>query len=193
MIPQGTPISVAMTRIHAGVSVPASAVCAVLAEPIIRLLYQRGDFKANQTPVVAACLAAFAAGLMFNGAMLMLNRAFFSLQSNWVPTWIALGNLFLNAVLDLALYHVGAWGIDACYSCTQKCLGGPSGLAPVIFSPRALKQRVKCRSFYFDLQLLDDFWLKRKYHHTMSSTLVYALYEALAIVESLRGHVLRGR
>ena len=78
---------------------------------------------------------------------------------------------------------VGVWGIDAAYSCTQKCLGGPSGLAPVVFGPRALAQRVKCRSFYFDLTLLEDYWLRRKYHHTMSSTLVYALYEALSIVE----------
>lgn len=77
----------------------------------------------------------------------------------------------------------GAWGLDAVYSCTQKCLGGPSGLAPVVFSPRALEKRVKCRSFYFDLSLLEDYWIRRKYHHTMSSTLVYALYEALAIVE----------
>jgi alanine-glyoxylate transaminase/serine-glyoxylate transaminase/serine-pyruvate transaminase len=78
---------------------------------------------------------------------------------------------------------VGAWGLDAVYSCTQKCLGGPSGLAPVVFGPRALAKRVKCRSFYLDLTLLEDYWLRRKYHHTMSSTLVYALYEALAIVE----------
>jgi len=78
---------------------------------------------------------------------------------------------------------VGAWTIDACFSCTQKCLGGPSGLAPVVFGPRALEQRVKCRSFSFDLALLEDYWVRRKYHHTMSSTLVYALYEALAIIE----------
>jgi alanine-glyoxylate transaminase/serine-glyoxylate transaminase/serine-pyruvate transaminase len=78
---------------------------------------------------------------------------------------------------------IGVWGVDAAYSCTQKCLGGPSGLAPVVFGPRALAQRVKCRSFYFDLSLLEDYWLRRKYHHTMSSTLVYALYEALSIVE----------
>jgi alanine-glyoxylate transaminase / serine-glyoxylate transaminase / serine-pyruvate transaminase len=78
---------------------------------------------------------------------------------------------------------IGGWGIDACYSCTQKCLGAPSGLAPVVFGPRALERRVKCRSFYFDLALLEDYWLRRKYHHTMSSTLVYALAEALAIVE----------
>jgi alanine-glyoxylate transaminase / serine-glyoxylate transaminase / serine-pyruvate transaminase len=78
---------------------------------------------------------------------------------------------------------VGGWGIDACYSCTQKCLGAPSGLAPIVFGPRALEQRVKGRSFYFDLTLLEDYWVRRKYHHTISSTLVYALYEALAIVE----------
>jgi alanine-glyoxylate transaminase/serine-glyoxylate transaminase/serine-pyruvate transaminase len=78
---------------------------------------------------------------------------------------------------------VGAWGIDACYSCSQKCLSAPSGLAPVVFGPRALERRVKSRSFYFDLQLLEDYWVRRKYHHTMSSTLVYALDEALAIVE----------
>ena len=52
-----------------------------------------------------------------------------------------------------------------------------------MFGPRALEKRVKCRSFYFDLSLLEDYWLRRKYHHTMSSTLVYALYEALSIVE----------
>jgi alanine-glyoxylate transaminase / serine-glyoxylate transaminase / serine-pyruvate transaminase len=78
---------------------------------------------------------------------------------------------------------VGAWNIDACYSCTQKCLGGPSGLAPVVFTPRALERRVACRSFYFDLGLLEDYWLRRKYHHTMSSALVYALYEALTIID----------
>jgi putative peptidoglycan lipid II flippase len=91
--------------------VPASAVTAVLAEPITRLIYQRGQFTPGQTPVVAGALAAFAAGLTFNGTMLMLNRAFFSLQSNWLPTAVALANLFLNAVLDVAFSPVGTWGI----------------------------------------------------------------------------------
>jgi putative peptidoglycan lipid II flippase len=91
--------------------VPASAASAVLAEPIVRLLYQRGEFGPHQTHVVAGALAAFAAGLTFNGMMLMLNRAFFSLQSPWVPTAVALGNLGLNAVLDAAFYRFGTWGI----------------------------------------------------------------------------------
>ena len=91
--------------------IPAAVVSAVLADPIVRILFQRGQFTPGQTPGVAHSLAAFSAGLVFNGAMLMLNRAFFSLQSNWVPTVIALGNLALNALLDFALYRVGVWGI----------------------------------------------------------------------------------
>jgi alanine-glyoxylate transaminase/serine-glyoxylate transaminase/serine-pyruvate transaminase len=78
---------------------------------------------------------------------------------------------------------VSAWDVDACYSGSQKCLGAPSGLAPVVFTPRALARRVACRSFYLDLGLLGEYWVGRKYHHTIAATLVYALHEALAIVE----------
>jgi len=91
--------------------IPASVVSAVLAEPIVRLLYQRGNFTPAQTPVVAGALAAFSLGLTFNGTMLMLNRAFFSLQSNWIPTVVALANLGVNAALDAAFYSFGVWGI----------------------------------------------------------------------------------
>ena len=90
---------------------PASVVVAVLATPLTRLIYQRGEFHADQTPVVAGALAAFALGLTFNGTMLMLNRAFFSLQSNWIPTLVALGNLGVNLVLDLLFAPLGVWGI----------------------------------------------------------------------------------
>jgi putative peptidoglycan lipid II flippase len=90
---------------------PAAAFSAVLAEPIIRLLYQRGAWGAHATAVTAGALAAFSAGLVFNGAMLLLNRAFFSLRENWVPTMVALGNLGLNALLDLVFYRFGTWGI----------------------------------------------------------------------------------
>jgi putative peptidoglycan lipid II flippase len=91
--------------------IPASIVSAVLAEPITRLVYQRGAFEPSQTPVVAGALAAFSAGLFFNGIMLLLNRGFFSLQSNWIPTAVALGNLGLNVVLDAVFYRFGTWGL----------------------------------------------------------------------------------
>ena len=75
------------------------------------------------------------------------------------------------------------WGLGAVYSCSQKCVGAPSGVAPIAFSPAALERRVKCPSFYFDLRLLEDYWLRRKYHHTICASLIYALREALVMVE----------
>jgi len=91
--------------------VPASVAAAVLATPMVRLLYQHGQFEPKDTPIVAASLAAFALGLTFNGTMLMLNRGFFSLQSPWIPSWVAFGNLGVNAVLDAVFYRFGIWGI----------------------------------------------------------------------------------
>jgi alanine-glyoxylate transaminase/serine-glyoxylate transaminase/serine-pyruvate transaminase len=77
-------------------------------------------------------------------------------------------------------------GIDIAYSCTQKGLGCPPGLAPITVSPRAL-DRLKARtspvpSWYLDLLLLDTFYTGHKYHHTASATLFYALREGLALV-----------
>jgi len=77
-------------------------------------------------------------------------------------------------------------GIDIAYSCTQKGLGCPPGLAPMTVSPRAL-ERLKARtspvqSWYLDLLLLDTYYSGHKYHHTASATLFYALREGLAMV-----------
>jgi alanine-glyoxylate transaminase/serine-glyoxylate transaminase/serine-pyruvate transaminase len=75
------------------------------------------------------------------------------------------------------------WGIDVAYSCTQKCIGAPSGLAPVAISEAARARAVACRSFYLDVKLLEDYWVRRKYHHTMCASLVYALREALLMID----------
>src|SRR5262249_21296631 len=79
----------------------------------------------------------------------------------------------VDAVTTLGAVAVdaGRWNVDVCYSCTQKGLGAPSGLAPVLFSARAQAARVPARSFYLDLALLEDYWLRRKYHHTISAPL----------------------
>jgi len=91
----------------------------------------------------------------------------------------------VDAVTSLGAVPVrtNAWGVDVCYSCSQKGLGAPPGLAPVTFSPRALERRVPSRSFYFDVGLLEDYWVRRRYHHTMSAPLAFALREALTTVE----------
>ncbi|MGH3798531.1 MAG: pyridoxal-phosphate-dependent aminotransferase family protein [Pseudonocardiaceae bacterium] len=81
--------------------------------------------------------------------------------------------------------EVDAWGVDACYSATQKCLGAPSGIAPVTLSDRAVA-RIRDRdrpvaSFYLDLSLLAAYYHGNppRYHHTASSTLISAVHGGL--------------
>ena len=121
--------------------VPAAAASAVLAEPIVRLLYERGRFDPDETPVVAGALAAFSLGLAFNGMMLMLNRGFFSLQQPWIPTWVALGNVVLNVVLYAVFYRVGAWGIPFAVS-----LANVAGTAALLFLLRRRLGRIDFRA-----------------------------------------------
>ncbi len=85
--------------------------------------------------------------------------------------------------------EVDAWGIDACYSGTQKCLSCPPGLSPVSFSDRALDvvhaRRSKVASWYLDVTMLTKYWgsIDRVYHHTAPISMIYALREALRIVQ----------
>ena len=51
------------------------------------------------------------------------------------------------------------------------------------FSRRALERRAPARSFYLDVSLLEDYWVRRRYHHTMSAPMVFALREALTAIE----------
>ena len=113
--------------------VPASVFTAILATPITRIIYEHGKWTAEDTTVTSQALAAFSLGLTFNGAMLMLNRAFFGMQRPWTPTAVALGNLALNTALAAALYQVGVWGIPLATSLAN--IGGAAMLL-VLFRRR---------------------------------------------------------
>jgi putative peptidoglycan lipid II flippase len=95
------------------VLVPAAAAVLVLSDPMIRLVYQRGEFTPEQTTLVATALFWFAFSLPTNGLFLLLTRTFFSLQRPWVPTTIAAANLAITALAALGLYHLGVGGIVA--------------------------------------------------------------------------------
>ncbi len=89
--------------------------------------------------------------------------------------------------LGCVAVDIDAWQIDACYSCTQKGLSAPPGLAPVTLSARAMEvvrqRRTKCPSWYLDLAMIEQYWGgARLYHHTAPITMNYALYEALRLV-----------
>ncbi|MFI5353699.1 MAG: pyridoxal-phosphate-dependent aminotransferase family protein [Candidatus Binatales bacterium] len=97
--------------------------------------------------------------------------------------------MVMDAVTSLGCIpvEIDKWGIDACYSCTQKGIGAPPGLAPFTISERAREvvrtRKSKCRSWYLDVSLIEHYWgPDRLYHHTAPITMNYALYEALRIV-----------
>ena len=97
--------------------------------------------------------------------------------------------LVVDAVASLG----GTWlpvdelGIDICYSGSQKCLSAPPGLAPITLSDRALsaiqQRRTPVPSWYPDLGLHARFWNEHLYHHTAPVLNVYALREALLMIE----------
>jgi alanine-glyoxylate transaminase/serine-glyoxylate transaminase/serine-pyruvate transaminase len=83
--------------------------------------------------------------------------------------------------------QVDAWGIDAVYSGTQKCMSCPPGLSPVSFSEKAVRaldaRTKKVQSWYLDLTMVRKYWGQdRVYHHTAPISMVYALREALRII-----------
>jgi alanine-glyoxylate transaminase/serine-glyoxylate transaminase/serine-pyruvate transaminase len=82
---------------------------------------------------------------------------------------------------------VDEWGIDACYSGTQKCLSVPPGLSPISFSNRAVEalrsRKTKVQSWYLDLNMICSYWGEdRVYHHTAPVNMIYALHEGLRLI-----------
>ncbi len=82
---------------------------------------------------------------------------------------------------------VDEWGIDVCYSCTQKGISVPPGLSPITVSSRAMdvlrSRKTKVQSFYLDLLKLEKYWgEERVYHHTAPASMLYALREGLRII-----------
>ncbi len=97
--------------------------------------------------------------------------------------------LVVDAVTSLGgcAVETDAWGADALYSGTQKCLSCPPGLAPVTFGERALAaldaRKSKVPSWYLDMTMVRKYWgSERTYHHTAPISMIYALNQALKVV-----------
>ncbi len=97
--------------------------------------------------------------------------------------------LIVDAVTSLGglEFRMDDWNIDVCYGASQKCLGAPSGAAPVSFSPVAQKvirnRKTKIQSFYLDVFNLEKYWsATRVYHHTTPILTMYAFHEALRLI-----------
>ncbi len=86
--------------------------------------------------------------------------------------------------------QVDGWQMDAVYSGSQKCLSCVPGLSPVTFGKAAvekIKQRKSpVQSWFLDQSLVMSYWSgegKRAYHHTAPVNALYALHEALLLVQ----------
>jgi putative peptidoglycan lipid II flippase len=84
--------------------IPSAVIMAVLAEPITRLVYERGAFGAEATDLTSTAMVWWSIALPFQGVSLLLSRTFFSLQRPWATTALAGLNLVVNAALAAALY-----------------------------------------------------------------------------------------
>jgi putative peptidoglycan lipid II flippase len=84
--------------------IPATAFMIVLATPIVRLVFERGQFNAQSTHLVSIALFWFAFSLPFGGLNLLLTRTFFALQRPWIPTRLAAMNIAVDIVVSIALY-----------------------------------------------------------------------------------------
>ncbi len=108
-----------------------------------------------------------------------------------------------TATLSGMALPVDAWALDVVSAGLQKCLGGPSGSAPITLSDQAaavIRGRrhvekglagpnaepgagVRIRSNYFDLAMVMDYWgPDRLNHHTESGTMLYAARECARLV-----------
>jgi putative peptidoglycan lipid II flippase len=103
---------------------PAAVATAVLAVPLTRLVFQRGEFNAADTHLVAVALFWFSFSLPFSGLNLLLTRSFFSLQRPWTVTWLSVANLVVNVGVSIALLPLGVGGIVAGTAIADLALAG---------------------------------------------------------------------
>lgn len=87
-------------------TLPSAVGLFVLAEPIISLIYERGKFSAYETVQTAAALRWYAVGLVFYSCIKVIQPAFTAIDRRFVPMYVALGSILLNAGLNsLFVYH----------------------------------------------------------------------------------------
>lgn len=92
-------------------TLPAAIALLVLAVPITRVLFERGEFTAADSSATAAALTAFAAGLPGFVLIKVFQPGFFAREDTHTPMWFAGVGLVVNVGLSLALFaaleHVG--------------------------------------------------------------------------------------
>lgn len=94
------------------INIPAAFGLAVLADPIVRLLYERREFTSDKTAVMAPLLALFAVGMPFFSVTSLTTRAFYAVKDMGTPVLMATISFLVNVGLTLMLKNsLGARGL----------------------------------------------------------------------------------
>ncbi|MDB6094155.1 MAG: integral rane protein MviN [Verrucomicrobia bacterium] len=94
------------------INLPAAAGLALLSEPIVRVLFQHGQFHANDTRAMAPLLALFALGMPFFSVVSLTTRAFYAVKDTVTPVKLAAMSFVVNLGLSWYLKDVlGAPGL----------------------------------------------------------------------------------
>ncbi|MFQ3671887.1 MAG: murein biosynthesis integral membrane protein MurJ [Verrucomicrobiia bacterium] len=90
---------------------PASVGLFLLAEPVIRVVFERGAFTAEDTEATARVLQAYAIGLGGYGGIKVLAPTFAALRKAWIPMRVSLLGIGLNVGLNLLFLTVLKLGV----------------------------------------------------------------------------------
>ncbi len=153
--------------------VPSAVLMAVLAVPITRLIYERGEFDAEATDLVATALVWWSISLPFQGVSLLFSRTFFSMQQPWATTALAVVNMLVNTAVAFALYK-------------------PFGIAGVVLGTVAGTLVMTCAQGWLLRRELDGIELGRSFDAlakllVASAGLALAAYGAWWVLDDLLG------
>lgn len=152
------------------ICIPAAVGLIALRVPIVRVLYQQGEFTNQATLATAHALLFYCIGLVGYAAQQLLNRTFYALQDTITPVVIGVLSIVINLVLNFSLIGpMGHGGLALAYSiagifsmlallyCLRRKIGGINGRGLVVtFSRSLLASVLMGLAVYFSASYLEN-------------------------------------
>lgn len=122
-------------RITLLIMVPLAVLFVVLANPIVKLIYERGEFDSFSTQITAGALMFYSVGIPFYGINEVLNKTFYGMQKPRIPLYASIASIAVNVGLSVILVRI--WDIKG-LSIAASCAVIVMSLILVFFLNRTL-------------------------------------------------------